>query len=288
MKGELIKFLTKDNLILHGFFSKARNKKAILYVHGLSGNFYRAYKTNMIEDLAKAANKNGLNFLSINTRGTETISGINKKVGKKHKLIVTGATYERFEDCIYDIKGAIDFLSKRGINQVFLVGKSTGCQKSTYYLMKIKDRRVEGLILIAPADDKNYQKKFLKKRYNESIKICEKLIKNRKGNELMPKWSYDMPVSAQRYHSIVKRTEGDVFDYNKKKLKGISRIKVPILVIFGSKEEYAVIKPKKMFEIIKNSSKARCDTLLIKRADHSFAGHMNILLKGIFKWIKTL
>ncbi len=290
MKGELVSFLTKDGLVLYGFLAPAKSKKAIIYIHGLTGNFYRAYKSNMIEDLAQACQRNEINFLSINTRGSEIIADFKKKVGNKFKTVTIGTAYERFEDCVHDIKAAIDFLSKKGIKEFYLAGKSTGCQKSTYYLMKTIDRRVKGLILIAPADDKNFQHKFLKSKYDKALRLCERLIKSGRKFELMPKWSYEFIASAYRYHSIVKRVEGTIFDYTQMTLESIKQIKVPILAIFGSREEFAAIPPKKMLAIIERSAinSPKCGTLLVKGADHSFVGHIDYVVNKIISWVRDL
>jgi len=286
LNGELVTFLASDNVILHGFLvkSKKRSNKVIIHLHGLTGNFYRSF---LIGPLARKFISNGYNFFSINLRGHDTVAGVKRKEGKKLKSLTIGATYEKFEDCIYDIEGAIKFVLKRGFSNIFLEGHSTGCQKITYYQSKKQDKRVKGLILLAPAEDYNYQKKLLGERFEKSVEIAKKLIKKR--NVLMPNWCYDDLISAKRYWSLVnpKSNESKLFNYNLKRLNLFSKVRCPILAVFGTKEQYAVKPVKEYLRILKTNTKSpEFDGILISGANHSFENHEKELANMIVKWLK--
>src|SRR3989344_4152862 len=250
MKGELVNFFTSDGLRLYGFLSETKGTAGIIYLHGMTGNFYWR---DFISTLSDVVAKNKIMLLTFGNRGAGVIS---KFYTPKSKSKIFGTNLEKFEDCIKDIDAAISFLGKYGCKKIFLVGHSTGCQKSAYYMAKTNDNRVAGIVLLAPADDYGLYKKKFGNKMKKLLQVSRKMISEGKGNELMPKYSEEIPYSAQRLNSVVdlKRAEARVFNYETA-LEFVKKIRAPMLAVFGTKEEHAVIAPRKMLDMIKAAAK---------------------------------
>ncbi|MEK0337625.1 MAG: hypothetical protein QQN41_09355, partial [Nitrosopumilus sp.] len=128
MHSELKRFKTKDNLELQGLLYEPKQKslKAIIHIHGWVGNFY---ENLFIESIAKSALQKNIAFFTFNNRG----AGIVTEFLKNKKREKIGGSLEIFEESIFDIEGAIDFLQKKGYTKITLQGHSLGCQKVVYY-----------------------------------------------------------------------------------------------------------------------------------------------------------
>ena len=179
IEGRLVTFLAGDGLVLHGFLAeKGRPGRCIVYVHGMSGNFYHSVLAKV---LARKASKAGYSTFMMNTRGHDWMARGSAFSGRKIKRVTIGTAVERFEDCVRDIDGALRFLKKRGYSEFVLAGHSTGCQKILYYQYKRKARGVKALIHLAPEDDYNLNKRDLKKRWDRLVRKSRALSRSGKG-----------------------------------------------------------------------------------------------------------
>ena len=101
-KFYLSEVITKDKLVHQGlYFEPAKkNKKAILWVHGLTDNFYGDWGT--LEEFATVGEKQGWAVASFNTRGHDIVTSIAKldSTNPKGKISITaGSAYEHFSEC---------------------------------------------------------------------------------------------------------------------------------------------------------------------------------------------
>ena len=72
IEGRLIEFKAKDGSILNGFLTgPTKSKKCVIYVHGMTGNFYGS---NLQFHIAKEISSSGYSLFSINTRGQDAWS----------------------------------------------------------------------------------------------------------------------------------------------------------------------------------------------------------------------
>ena len=163
MKTSFQRITTKDGLELHGllFEPDKKTSNALIYIHGWIGNFY---ENKFIDHIVKEVVLNGFAFLTFNNRGAGIINDFIKRKKSKVDYMRIGGSLEEFTDCIFDIKAAIDFLSERGYKKIILQGYSLGCQKATFYKYKTKDKRMKGLVLLAPVDDVSFTKELLKNK----------------------------------------------------------------------------------------------------------------------------
>jgi hypothetical protein len=288
MHGELISFEAADKLELEGMLcAPTRSKTCLVHVHGMTDTFHGI---SAVDNLMHAAFKNEMSFFTFNNRGMGTITVFQRL--KEHLTFRTlGTSFENFKDCILDIDAALKMLRERGYRNFILSGHSTGCQKIAYYQYRGNARSVKGLILLGAADDYNWQIKMLgKKKHKESLQIARRLVRVGKGRALMPAEHEPSYFSAKRYFDLYSGSsvEAKLFNYEGK-MREVSNIKVPILSIFGSKEEFAAMPPRKMLRISSQKFKhPYSKTALIKDADHCFCLKEEEVEAVVSKWLRNL
>ena len=288
MHGELISFEALDKLQLEGLLcAQAKTKTCVVHIHGMTDNYVGL---SIVDSLMKAALQNNLSFFTFNNRGMGTITVFQRF--KEHLIYRTvGTSFENFKDSVLDIHGALKMLREYGYKKFILCGHSTGCQKSIYYQLRKQSKAVKGIILLAPADDLNYQRKQLgTRKFKETLHIASSLVKRGRGKALMPTEVEPSYFSAKRYYELYRQgsSEGNLFNYESN-LKTLEKIKVPVLSIFGTKEEFAAMPPRKMLKLLSQKFQHPYSrTSLIKDADHCFCRHEDDVEKVLSKWMKNL
>lgn len=272
-----VRFTASDKIKLEGVLLGSNKKTCLIYVHGMNGNFY---KNSIPFELSKQKN---FSIFSINTRGHDLLSTVRTKTGKNGILAGTGA--EIFEDSAKDIKGAVNAVKKLGYKDIFLGGHSTGCQKITHYIYKTKDKRVRGIVLFAPADDYSIKKLELGKNFNTFQENIKKLLKNKnKINNPIEEQGFFTPNRLKSAYT--KNGKESMIYYYDGELKEFSSIRIPILAIFGSKEQFSDRNVLEYMKILKTKTKSKNFTYsIIKNANHSFYDYERELLKVVNNWI---
>lgn len=103
-----------DNLVLKGWYLEGKEDgPTIITVHGTEGN--RANGIPGIMELVSSLTKEGFNILMFDLRGH----------GESEGTYYSGGYYER-----YDLLGAIDYLTSRGVNKIGVIGFSVGAVTS--------------------------------------------------------------------------------------------------------------------------------------------------------------
>lgn len=280
----VVRFNAMDGIRLTGLLSRGRGRRrtCILFVHGMMGSFASGVA------LALARYSDGADVFSVNTRGMGMVSGFSKASGSKGRVkrYRIGTCLERFEDCVYDIGGAIRAARSLGYRNVVLCGHSTGCQKVAYYQYRKADSRVRALVLVAPSDDYNIARKRLGMKFAAVGRRCRRMIKAGRGNGIMPDES---GFSAQRLDSILNlgRAEARMFNYEGR-LAEFASIKVPVLAIFGSLED----APRPVGECLEllreRAASARFKPVIVEGAGHNFEGMEKVLASTVCRWIEKL
>ncbi|MBI1974050.1 DUF1749 domain-containing protein [Candidatus Micrarchaeota archaeon] len=287
LKGELVWFTATDGVELAGFLSRPpRAKGIVIHVHGLTGNFY-GYRARIVGGLASELNRRGIALLSIATRGSYVVSRVWKTARVRRKMLYAGGGLERFEECVRDIEGAIRFARRLGFRKVWLSGHSTGCQKIVYYQARKRNRLVRGLVLLAPGDDLNVWRKELGRKFGATVALARKIARNTPG-ALMPFGMVNGYVcSARRFLSLTdaRSVEGNIFNYELPRLRVLARVRVPVLVVWGSEEEFALRPLREYDELIAKSVRAPLSVAIVKGANHGFRWKERELAGVVSRWL---
>lgn len=255
---------------LDGFWGVGEKRRGILliFVHGMHSNFYRS---RLKKELMARCTACGCDVLSFNTRGAD------------------GAVVnERFEDCLADLDAAIHFGQTHGYRRFIFLGHSTGCQKITYYQARRKHPQVDGLVLLAPGDDYAIARKDAGPVFERLVEKAHRLVRKGRGDVLMPPQC--LGFSARRYLSIAdpSSTEAKIFDYDGA-LFHFRQVICPILLLFGSAEEYACLPVETMHDILRKASRSvQFDDRIIPGADHGFHGCETETVRHILAWVASL
>lgn len=270
---------TKDGLALEGIIAEPKKKSsaALIWIHGLGSRFSSGQ--TFIHELSLQCKKHGFGYFKFNTRGHDIAARGNKKLA--------GAGFEKFTDCIFDIRAMVRFAKKRGYKKIILAGHSTGANKTLYYLYKTKDRSVRGIILLGPINDYAAECARKNERFvRAGLAIAEKL---KKPDMLMPQ-QFGI-YSVGRYKSLYKQggTE-DVFPYSNPRAswKELKSVKIPVAVMLGSRDEYLDRPAKKLISIFEDNTKTAKSFagIIIKGANHGFRKKEKELAGEIVRWIK--
>ena len=147
---------------------------------------------------------------------------------------------------------------------------------------------ISGVVLLSPLSDRlDPQTKipwFL-------FPVTKLLVKLGWGNKLITGISY-LPGTPKRFLSLFSpHSNEDTFDYGDThpKMTFYSQIVYPLLVVFGSHDEYLdrpVHKVKNVFDTLQHSKKYK--SLVVQNALHSYNGNETEVAKTILQWVRML
>lgn len=289
----LIECRTQDNLVHQGLLYKPQKKgnTALIWVHGLTGNFYRNYPLHTA--LIAQCKKHGWAYLSCNTRGHDALASIRKvdnAVDSGFSRIPGGAGQEVFTDCVYDIQGYVEYLGKLGYSRIILIGHSTGANKVCYYsASKPYDARIAGVVLTSPIRDRLTAPSYM----GCILGIMKRLVALGLGKKPLFVPGVFFPITPYRYASLFSRgSPEDVFCYGEKPprpMKMISDMKHPVFVVFGEKDEMAD-RPVALIQKEFDSQVHRLayTSTRIAGSDHGFEGYENTLAGHIAGFIRMV
>jgi len=289
--ARIIKLLTPDKFLLDGlWFGPEEPKRVIIFIHGLTGSLLSGTGIRLAPLLINSTTS----VLSFNNRGHDIVARIkraDKRRKKGYSSETLGAALELFSDCVFDIEGAVNFAKGRGAKEIFLMGHSTGSQKSVYFLSKRgKQNEVRGVILLSPMSDYAGSLKYNdKEKIDKAVNYATNMIKKGAANELMPPPVWPYLNSAQRFLSLnTPDSEEEIFPYAEadKKPKILKKIKIPILVVLAQKDEH---RDRPMREIAKwfgkNCRRKIATVKIVEDADHGFSEKEKEVAKLINSWL---
>lgn len=279
----LTRVKTRDGISLDGIYVKPKRKgdTALIWIHGYTSRFYSSQI--LIKELSARLSRQGIAYFKFNTRGHDIINRDGR--GKNY---LQGGAFEQFEDCLKDIQAMISFARKLGYKKIILAGHSTGANKIAYYWHKTKERAVKALLLLGPLSDiAGEAKRIGKKNLAKRLTIAEKL--NKKNPKSLIPQNFEI-CGAGRYISLFRPgTNEDTFPYYdpKARWKAVGNIKVPILTVIGSRDEYLDRSAKTFVDAFhKNAAKTKKFTgVIIKNSGHNFTKKEKELAKVIVSWI---
>ncbi|TSC77906.1 MAG: Uncharacterized protein G01um101424_40 [Parcubacteria group bacterium Gr01-1014_24] len=290
LKGSLVKTVTSDGLELAGFWVDAKSDVAVFHSHGTAGDFYTH---KFIEVEGEKLAQEGISFLTANNRGHDVYADIRKHKKGRVEWTQIGGGFEKFEDCLLDIEAWINFLIKNGVKKIILQGHSLS-QKILYYQYVKKNPKVIGQIHLSPQNDDGLMYYSLgEKKYREVNKKIRQMIKEGKGNKILPKnlSPVSYVTSAQMYSGyLTDYGAGTLTPYHNPQSKNwqvLEKTKSPLLFIFGSKDIYMKPSPEIAAKLIEEKTKSAKSirVKIIKGATHGYIGHEKELVKIITDWV---
>lgn len=274
---EAIYLNTSDGVKLNGIIYKSNNaKKIVISVHGMATSCLKKRE----EIIAQKLNSINIDYLTFNNRGHDIINYSSKEINETRENFLGGTAYEVIDECIYDIKAAIDFVIKNNYEEIYLLGHSLGSTKVVYTYNKIKENNIElknkikGIILLSLVDLPFAQKIYLGDKYSKVLSYAEKLEKENKLEDIMPDKSFIYPISARVYLRYFRDNADLNFaqyanpTYNFKELNNID---VPLFMRWGNNGELILQDAKELCNNIKEKiNNKNLDIGYIEGANHNY------------------
>lgn len=280
--GELVTFKSTTGRHLDGIlYQSDSNKTTILHVHGSFGNFYQ---NQFVRQMALAYLGNSINFLSFNLSSHD---GLAEGYSHENEFAYTGGALADFEECIGDIKGAIEFtqpFSKR----VILQGHSLGCDRILHFLISTQAKY--DFILLSPCDSFQLQSNWIApqavqvqiqrlRAKGQRLADLEWVSTNEYGIK-QGTWVYPIPITRKALISIL--------DGPPLKLLNIENpynffIDQDALVVIGGKDELQTSRSEVMFEYLQKRVR-KLSKAYFPIGDHFLAGCEEEVIAVIIEW----
>jgi hypothetical protein len=281
LNGTIVGFKTTDGLSMKGYLAlSSKSYSTVIHVHGACGNFY---ENEFLPVMAESYTENGINFLTVNTRGHDCTA----EAYKDRKLVHIGGAYEILEESEYDIEGAVRFARKFG-RKIVLQGHSSGCLKILYYLAR--SRNDFDSILLSPTDPY-----VLHQNYVYPEKIEHQLARIRREyadrlDDLLPPEEhgccqkgveYPTPISARALIAFLEGPGLKILRYDD---PADYFMKSRAFIYYGAADPLWTADRKKVeqffLEHIRN-----VHFFLLENGDHHFHGFEKCVTDEIVKWI---
>jgi len=268
--AHVVQFATPKGVLLGGFWlGSKRPKRVIIWLHGLGSSLF-----SKLGIAARVADERTA-VLMFNNRGHDIVSSIVSLGKKKRGRRLGGAAHEIFSHCRDDIEGALRFARTTGARHFFLVGHSTGCQKSIFFARKKEMRSIKGIVLLAPISDWSAEIfRQGKKRVERAGKMARAMVARGKGHHLLPEGLWHELLDAKRFLSLyTPDSHEEIFPYAQPKKRPVTleKVNLPLLVCLAQKDEFADRPAEEMakwFERYIQKGKV----IVIPGARHSFTG----------------
>ncbi len=277
--------VTPKKVLLKGlWFGPRKPKRAIVWVHGLGSSAF-----SML-DVVRSVADPGTAVITFNNRGHGHVSSVRKRAGKNIQRLGAGSVHEVFTDCVDDIQGAINFVRKRGIKDIYLAGHSTGCQKSIYWAYKKKGRGTKGIILLAPVSDWSAEKKRQgAKKIARAVRAARTLVHAGKKHALLPEGLWHEMLDAQRFLSLYTPDSiEEIFSYaqQKKNPKILQSVRVPVLVLWGEREEFSGRSSEEVLAWFEKNLRVKHRVIIVPGAGHGFHAAERMVARHIREFMK--
>jgi pimeloyl-ACP methyl ester carboxylesterase len=303
-RPEYVQFTTADHLLLPGLLYEPLEKTsaAVIHLHG-NGSSSVFYDGDKNQRMADSYNGAGIAFFLFNNRGAHYVQKLTRIIGDEQERVLYGTAYEEIKECIFDINGAIQFLSVRGYDTFYLQGHSTGANKVCVYNYYHPQNPVRKYILLAGGDDTGlYHDSMGVVHFKEMLGTSLQKILGGSGRELVPKdlLGFDTLISyASLYDTIDPDGDYNIFPYNEY-LNGLRLSSLPLfrhyqslckptMVVYGAVDEYCYGSvPEVLSCLQENTTPGQNVTFLtINDADHGFHGKHTQLAKACTTWLQS-
>lgn len=289
-RRSLINFRARDGFVVQALFVTDRfeteedlyETPVIIQVHGVLGNFLARGTPRL---LPPALLERGYSSFVINTR-----------MAYMGQIMGEGI----FDDTIYDIEAAVDYLTKDGFQNIFILGYSLGANIVAYYASDRSDSSIKGLILEGCAYSlPESQRKRLKKwnsipSYEEVYKRAAKILKPDPYNTNNDQVFVIYRAWAPSFNPL----DAELFTYrtwwfmrgpeahNAKTADLIDKIRDPVLFIQGSNDDIVEEwESKELARKLYDSGNENVSLKFISNAKHDCMENPEETIETIVEWI---
>lgn len=292
MQGELVRIEAEDGLELVGFYAAPRGRpgrRAVLHTHGFAGNFY---ENRFVSTIADAVVEKGLAFLTCNNRGHEYRSDNLRGSGAETTSHLGGGSFEVFEECVYDIAGAADFLAGRGHEEIYFEGHSLATNKTLHYLASRGDQRAAGAILIAPPDIFGLRQAATEGRIEVILEDARSLVRDGRGETLIDDPGFVVRMSAATLLSAYgDPAVTDTFPFRLEEGAGfrtLASVRLPLLVVLGTADEAMSVSAERAAKLLERhaASPPGVRIEVIEGANHVFLGCEDELARAVADFVE--
>jgi pimeloyl-ACP methyl ester carboxylesterase len=250
----------------------------------MSGN---GYENSFLDSLRAMYSDADITFFAIDTRGRGIISDFKQGEGSKH----AGSCFELFEESVYDIKGALEYLRSVGKTKFIIQGHSLGCTKAVNYLLSHDSTDVVKVILLAPTDMSGWAN--TEPKHQEYLLKAKQLNAEEKGEELVAAqcWLDHTPLSAQTYPTICEA--GSSADIYGSRDDGalLGKVEQPMLIAYGD-DDIGILRidgsMDKWLERVRPIISQATSVAVVKGAPHSFSGYETQLTELVSRFAVAL
>ena len=285
MLGTLVQTSTSDGVRLHGFLSEpTRSRHAWILVHGVNSNFY---SSSLLLELSRQLASEGSAVLLINTRGHDILSFNSGPIPMR-----IGSQIEIISSSQLDLDAWFQFLTRKGIQSVSLLGHSLGALKCVLWSLK-NSEYLRALVAVSPPRLNTdlllgdpVRGAVFQKHLQEANQKCDS---GHPDSVMKVRFPLPMWVCAATYKD--KYGSSEKYDY----LAMAKVICVPTLWTFGQFEveggsanfKDADIELKKQ---LANQSKGseKHTIFVVSKADHSYRDAITPLGECILNWSSGL
>ncbi len=291
---ELINFMATDGVNLEGILYKASSnisEKIILSVHGMTSN---CFKKRDIE-IAKKANEKGIDYFAFNNRGSEIVKYIEKETEGQPAKELAGTAYEDVLEGYEDIVGAIIKLKELGYKNIYLQGHSLGCTKIVYTYNELINNdeteileNIKGVMLLSLVDIPMALKVYLRDNFKQYLDYAEKLERENKIYEMMPRESFIHPISVKSFLRYARDNKDiDFANYGKdNELEKLNNIQVPLFMRWGNDNEMIIQQADELSTMVNNIIANENKNIdYIDGANHSYTGKEKELAEQIVEFV---
>ena len=283
---QIVHVRSEDDIVNGGaiFVSPTNSAKpiAVIWIHGWGVNFYSPTYVG----IGRALAERGYTCITGNTRMHDlgTVAA-----WRGSKRIRGGGYWGVASEEVRDLAAWIDFAEGLGFKKVILVGHSAGWAAVRLYQAEKQDARVAGVVLASGA-----VRAETRPTDPEQLAQAKRLMAEGKGDDLVrdPKRSFPSFISAATFMDIANAPpEFKDFFGTQTTNAAVTRIRCPLLAFFGTKGD---VGTEADLELLKSSIKrqtngpSRVDTVMIRGADHMYAGEEAQVAETIAKWADTL
>jgi pimeloyl-ACP methyl ester carboxylesterase len=283
---QLVYVRSQDDIVSGGaIFTPPKDSAkpiAIIWIHGWGVNFYQPTYVA----IGRALAERGYTCIAGNTRMHDLG---NVAAWRGEKRIRGGGYWGVASEEVRDLAAWIDWAGEQGFKKAILVGHSAGWAAVRNYQTEKQDSRVVGVVLASGA-----VRAETRPTDTEQLAEATRLMAAGEGDALVrdPKRSFPSYISAATFLDIANSPpESKDFFGVQASNPGVTRVRCPLLAFFGTRGD---VGTEEDLELLKSciqrqsSGPGRVDTVMIKGADHMYAGKEAQVAEIIAKWADTL